>query len=149
MSACCVIWLPTVPTRPRLVTSAPTIAPTVLAAYTPPTRRAGSWPRVATAASASGKLAPHRMAPGSITQMARIRSSWNVKDRLVEIDGLMGQNGSELPVAYAAQASAAQMPTWHHPSAILGLAAPRASADPRLLPMPSPVRNTARIIENV
>ena len=32
MSACCAIWLPTVPTSPRLVTSAPTIAPTVLAA---------------------------------------------------------------------------------------------------------------------
>ena len=32
MSTCCVTWLPTVPTSTRPVASAPTMAPTVLAA---------------------------------------------------------------------------------------------------------------------
>ena len=99
MSTCCVIWLPTTPTIASAVTTAPTIAPTVLAAYTPPTSFAESCPGTATAASASGKLAPHRIAPGSITKMARIRSSWKLKTRLVEIDGLIGQYGSDDPVA--------------------------------------------------
>ena len=45
---CCACWLPIQATRSRLAASEPTIAPTVFAAYTPPTRRAGSWPVEAT-----------------------------------------------------------------------------------------------------
>jgi hypothetical protein len=44
----------------------PTIAPSVFAAYTVPTRRPGSWPGNATLARASGKLAPHNNAAGNI-----------------------------------------------------------------------------------
>src|SRR5688572_27355459 len=111
--------------------------------------RPASWSRLATAPSASGKLIPHRIAPGSITQIARIRSSWKLKEIEVEIDGLIGQNGSEALVAYAAQARHAQRPTWHHPSAMRALVALRAVAAPRLLPIPSPTRKTARMRENV
>ena len=108
-----------------------------------------SCPGPATLASASGKLAPHRIAPGSITQIARIRSSWKLNVSDVEIDGLIGQYGSDTLVAYAAQARHTHNPSWHQPSAILGFDRLRAIADPRLLPMPRPTRNTARISEKV
>jgi hypothetical protein len=75
------------------------MAPTVFAAYTPPTSLAESCPRLATAARASGKLAPQRMAPGSMTQSARTMSSWILKLRLASFvafsEGLIGQNGSD------------------------------------------------------
>src|SRR5689334_9139945 len=39
---------------------------------------------------------------------------------------------------------------WHHPSALrASVGPPFAIAEPVVLPMPSPKRNTARIIENV
>ena len=95
-----------------------------------------------------------------MTQMPRIRSSWNISQGIsfaigsvegqpLGIDGLMGQNGNESLVAYAAHASATHRPSWHQPSAARGFGTLRASADPRLLPMPRPTRNTARINENV
>jgi hypothetical protein len=84
-------WLPSQMTRSRLAPSAPTIAPTVFAAYTPPTRRPGSVRPAATEASASGKLAPHRIAAGRIAQSVRTMSSWNVNQGLLDIDGSMGQ----------------------------------------------------------
>src|SRR6266404_3268898 len=90
--ACCV---PIHATSSRLAPSAPTIAPQVLAAYTLPTRTPASCPGAATAASASGKLAPHRIAAGSTAQKQRTRSSCIVYHGLVEIDGLIGQYGSE------------------------------------------------------
>src|SRR5688572_612144 len=111
--------------------------------------RPESCPLDATAPRASGKLIPQRMAPGSITQIARIRSSWKLNEIPVEIDGLIGQNGSDALVAYAAQASAMHNPTWHQPSAKRAFVPPRAIAAPRLLPMPRPTRNTARMSENV
>ena len=43
---------------------------------TPPASRAASCSVMATLASASGKLAPHNIAPGSTTQKQRTRSSW-------------------------------------------------------------------------
>src|SRR5688572_26819745 len=92
---------------------------------------------------------PQRMAPGIITQMARIKSSWKLKEMEVEIDGLIGQNGSDALVAYAAHASDAHSPTWHQPSAKRAFVPPRASAAPRLLPIPRPTRNTARMSEKV
>ena len=67
---------------------------------------AGSCPLEATEASASGKLAPQRIAPGSIAQSARTRSSWKLNHGLVEIDGLIGQYGSDCVSMYAAQAMA-------------------------------------------
>ena len=71
------------------------IAPTVLAAYTPPTSRAGSWPSLATEASASGKLAPHRIAAGRTAHIVRTRSSWKLNHGLVASDGLTGHQGSD------------------------------------------------------
>ena len=71
------------------------MAPTVLAAYTPPTSRPGSWPFRATAASASGKLAPHKIGPGSTAHSPRTKSSWKLYQMSIEIDALMGQYGSD------------------------------------------------------
>ena len=41
------------------------------------------------------------------------------------------------------------MSSWHQPSATRGRSTVFAMIDPRLLPMPRPIRNTARISENV
>src|SRR2546428_3018768 len=84
MSACCECWLPIHATKTRLAPSEPTMAPSVLAAYTPPTSRAGSCPDDATAASATGKLAPLRMAAGNIAQTQRTRPTPILKHRLPE-----------------------------------------------------------------
>ena len=43
----------------------------------------------------------------------------------------------------------AQSASWHQPSAARGRATRDAMADPIVLPMPRPNRNTARISENV
>src|SRR5262245_2706217 len=59
ISTCCACDVPIHGTSTKLATSDPRIAPTVLAAYTPPAIRAESCSLDATAASASGKLAPH------------------------------------------------------------------------------------------
>src|SRR5439155_24350365 len=132
-----------------LAPSDPTMAPTVFAAYTPPTRRAGSWPGSAMEASARGKLAPHRIAPGSTAHSDRTRSSWKLNHGSVEIDGLIGQYGNDCVSMYAVQATAPHRAIWQTPSATRGRPTPRASAEPRLLPMPRPIKNTARIRENV
>ncbi len=68
---------------------------------------------------------------------------------LVEIDGLIGQYGSDSVSMYAVQAMAAHSSIWHQPSARRGRAVRAAIDDPMLLPMPSPRRNTARISEKV
>ena len=65
------------------------------------------------------------------------------------IAGLIGQNGSEAVSMYAAHASAPQIAIWLQPSATRGLDTVRPIAAPRLLPMPRPNRNTARISEKV
>ena len=44
---------------------------------------------------------------------------------------------------------AAASSIWQPPSAIRGRTVPRARNDPTLLPIPSPTRNTARMIEKV
>src|ERR1700730_18380012 len=115
----------------------------------PPTIRAGSSSLDATAARPSGKLAPQRMAPGSTAKRHRVRSSWNWNHGLVEIDGLIGQYGSESLRMNAVHAMAPHSSSWHHARAMRGRESPRPSADPRLLPMPMPVRNTAMMSENV
>ena len=75
INTCCACWLPIVGTSRKLAPSEPTIAPTVLAAYTPPASRAASCSGDATDASASGKLAPQSIAPGSTTHRQRTKSS--------------------------------------------------------------------------
>src|SRR2546423_11093784 len=64
-SSCCAVAVPNTGITKRLNASAPTTAPTVLAAYRPPTSRAGSCERGAIAAIAIGKLAPQKKAAGS------------------------------------------------------------------------------------
>src|SRR5262245_17338879 len=125
------------------------IAPTVLAAYTPPTSRPASCPRAATAASASGKLAPHRIVAGRIAQRQRTRSIWKLNHGLREIEGLIGQYGRDFASAKALQAIAAASSSWHQPRAILGGNLPRERNEPTLLPIPNPTRNTARMMEKV
>ena len=124
-------------------------APMVLAAYTPPTSRPGSCPLAAAAARASGKLAPQRTAAGSTAHSARAISSWKLNHTLDEIEGLIGQYGSDSASIQAAQAMAPTSSTWHQPSARRGCARVRDSIDPAPLPIPSPTRKTARMMEKV
>ena len=145
---CWVCWLPTQATSAP-APNAPMMAPSVFAANSRPTTCAWSPPKRATAASASGKLAPQRMAPGSTVQRQRAMSNWKLNHGLVEMDGSIGQYGIEVPIMMPAHATAAHTPAWHQPSAVAGRARLRASADPTLLPMPRPSRNPARMRENV
>ena len=141
--------VPTAGTSSRLNANAPARAPIVLAAYTPPTSRPGSWPRDATAASASGKLAPHRQAGGKTAHRHRTKSSWNVYQGLGESSGRIGQYGSEFEIMNAVQAIAATSSHWQTPSANRADAARRVRNAPRPPPIPRPIRKTARINENV
>ncbi len=115
----------------------------------PPTIRPASRPREATAARASGKLAPHSKAAGRMAQVERARSIWKVNQGLVESTGLMGQYGSELASMQAVQATAPASSSWQQPRARRGRATPRTSAAATPLPIPKPARNTARMMENV
>ena len=104
---------------------------------------------MATEASASGKLAPQRMAAGSIAHNERTRSSWKVNHGLLDVDGSIGQYGSDCVSMYADQAMAPASSICTQASARRGRAMLRDSAEPTLLPMPRPKRNTARISEKV
>ena len=79
ISTCCVTWLPTDAdeheARHQRADDRADGVGRVDAAHQP---RRSPARALATDASASGKLAPQRIAPGSITQSARTRSSWNV-----------------------------------------------------------------------
>src|ERR1051325_9070793 len=98
---------------------------------------------------ASGKLAPHSNAGGSTANSERKKSTWKVIHGLGDSDGLIGQCGSDTASMNAVQAMPAASESWHHISATRGRTIPRASSAPALLPRPSPIRKTARMIENV
>src|SRR3954469_20445647 len=132
-----------------LAPSEPTIAPNVLAAYTPPTRRPGSCPRAATDASARGKLAPQRIAAGKTAQRHRTISSCTLSQGSVVSVTSTGQYGIDFISEYAAHTIVAHSSIWHQPSATRGFFKLRDNADPRLLPIPRPKRNAARISANV
>ena len=68
---------------------------------------------------------------------------------LATADGLIGQYGSDRLMTYAVHAMEAQTPIWHQPSARRGRATRDDMAEPIVLPMPRPKRNTARISEKV
>ena len=68
---------------------------------------------------------------------------------LADSEGFTGHQGSDCVHMYAAQKIAPHSSIWHQPSAMRGRSRLRASADPMLLPMPMPNRNTARISEKV
>ena len=76
-------------------------------------------------------------------------SSWKVYQGLVEREGLIGQFGSELVIIHATQAAVAANNIWQKPSNSRGRVVVRDKNEPALLPIPSPIRNTARMIENV
>ncbi len=78
-----------------LNSSAPTMPPTVLAAYTRPTSRPASWPGAAAAAIAIGKLAPHSSAAGRMVQAQRIMSNCSSTAGLLDNDGFTGQYGND------------------------------------------------------
>ena len=98
--------------------------------------------RARRAASASGKLAPQRMAAGSTANSARTPSTWKLIHGLVVADGLSGQYGSDC-------VSVCTPPTPCRRTAAPGTSRARARgrasrdaiADPALLPMPRPNRN--------
>src|SRR5262245_49674084 len=89
------------------------------------------------------------MAAGSTAKSARMLSTCRLIHGSETADGLIGQYGSDRLSTYAVHAIAAHNSTGHHPSATRGLAIRDAIADPTLLPIPRPKRNTARISENV
>ena len=93
--SCCVRWLPIVTTSTNVVPSAPTMAPSVFAAYSRPTARRGSSPAATAAASASGKLAPQSSAAGKATTLARSRSSCSATAAVVGSVTSIGQYGSD------------------------------------------------------
>ena len=106
--------------------------------------------RDATDASASGKLAPHRMAPAAPRTAQRTRSSWNWNQAFGAIDGLTGQYGSDSVRIYDVHAIAAHSASWHQAERDpRPRRASAPSAAPTLLPRPRPSRNTARISEKV
>ena len=76
-------------------------------------------------------------------------SSSIVNHGSVEMEGLMGQYGSESVRACAVQAIATHKRSWHEASVRRGRMRFRAAAEPMLLPMPRPIRNAGRISENV
>ena len=83
---------------------------------------AGSVAGAATDASASGKLAPQRMAPGSTANSAAHQIELELEPGLGASDGLIGQYGSESVRMYAVHAIAAHSASWHQPSATRGRA---------------------------
>src|SRR5262252_8312130 len=89
------------------------------------------------------------IAAGSTANIARTTSTWKLIHGFCTADGLIGQYGSDWLTTYAVQAMHAHSASWHQPSASRGRATRDAIADPTVLPMPRPKRNTARISENV
>jgi hypothetical protein len=76
-------------------------------------------------------------------------SSWNRNHGLLESQGFTGQNGRESPRSTAAHTTARPASAWADASATRGCRRRRDIADPTLLPIPRPARNTARMIEKV
>src|ERR1700722_18060191 len=91
MRTCSVRSDPAQATSSRLAPRAPTMAPKVLAEYTPAINLAASSPFDAAAASAKGKLAPQSSVGGNSAQNARARSSSKVNQMFEESEGLIGQ----------------------------------------------------------
>ena len=94
--------------------------------------------RAASDASASGKLAPHRIAPAARPRgSARDRAGTGTRHRRDRrIDRPVRQR--RRVSMYAAHAIAPHSSSWHQPSATRGRAKlPRRCAEPMLLPMPS------------
>src|SRR5688500_13643803 len=100
-------------------------------------------------ASASGKLAPHRIAGGSTAKRQRARSSWKLIHGLVASDGFTGQNGIHADRTYDVHVMPATRSSWHQPNASRGRVSRGATIEPTLLPMPRPVRKTASTSANV
>ena len=103
-------------------------------------------PREAAAASASGKLAPHSSVAGRIAHRQRAMSIWKLNQGLVLSMGLTGQYGSDSEIMYAVQKMPSVSSSCDQPSASRGRI-DRATQDPAVLPIPRPIRNTARMIE--
>jgi hypothetical protein len=148
MSSCSARCVPNAGITITLNSPDPAMAPTVFAAYTRPTRRPASWPGPTTDAIASGKLAPQRNAAGNTAHIARNRSTWNMIHGLGESVGFSGQYGSDRAINHAAHATPPTTRSCVHPSARRARPA-RAKSEPALLPNPSAIRKTARMIENV
>src|SRR5215471_18018489 len=99
------------------------------------------------AAIASGKLAPQSTAAGSIVNNARARSIWKLNHADAS-DGSTGQYGSCCAAIHAPYAIVNARENWTQPSVVRALEVFRTTADPIALPMPSPTRNTATMMEN-
>ena len=108
----------------------------------------GPAPRPTPAPAESSR--PRGSPPGSTAHRQRTRSSCNVNQGSLASDGLIGQYGSDCgqdvrrPRHRRARAAPGTTPA---PRAAASDRAP--IAEPRLLPMPRPTRNTARISEKV
>src|SRR5215468_8327116 len=98
--------------------------------------RAASSPGLAAAASANGKLAPHRHVAGKMAHRTRMKSSWKLNHGLHASSGFIGQYGSDALIVAAAKATHSTSSNWQMPSARRGRAYVRARNDPKLLPAP-------------
>src|SRR5689334_19272812 len=112
----------------------------------PPTMRAGSFPRDEAAAKASGKLAPHSRVAGRMVHRQRAISIWKLNQGLELSMGFTGQYGSDSAIMYAVQKMPNMSRSCDQPSASRGRI-DRAIQEPAVLPMPNPIKKTARIIE--
>ena len=114
-------------------------------------RRAPSWPRVATDASASGKLAPHRQAAGRIAQSAADEIDLELRPgrrRQARVHRPQRHLRGDVPAGPGDRRDQ-QQPARCRARAAGSRVLPRDRTEPAPLPRPMPIRNTARMIENV
>ena len=146
---CSQALVPTAGINIRLNASAPPMEPAVLAAYISPESRAGSSPSAAALAIANGKLAPHSSVGRKIVRIERKTSRSKLNHGLSDSHGSTGQNGSTCVTMYAVPAIDAARRIWQPPSANRGWPMCRTNNEPAPLPSHSPIRKTARMMENV
>src|SRR5262245_60968918 len=146
---CCACWLPIQETGAKVVTRIPATAPPAVDAYISPTTHAASGLSRETAASANGKVTPHRHVAGRSAKNKRNTSNWKLIQGSRVREGLIGQYGRERASTYAVQAIAAQKRTWHRPKTHCGRFSQRAMTAPALLPIPIPSKKTASMSEKV
>ena len=129
--------------RKRLVPGAPTMAPAVLAAYTPLTRRPPSWPGQASQEQGKRKARAPEDRRRQHGPQAAHQIDLKIKPWVVETADRIGPVGDRIGKYEAVHAMAPARSIWHQP------AVPRRSragqTAPPAIPRPSPIRKTARI----
>src|SRR5579885_381722 len=103
------------------------------------------------AAHARGKLAPQSKVGGSRANKHRLMSTRKVSQGVPVSKVPFGRKGNQAAIRYAVQAMPAAAKIWLHPNVLRAKTGPgleRSSQEAPPLPSASPIRNTARMIEN-